>query len=79
MTLVCASADRRYADWLGVECPDVRSAVWMMRALVTSNVLARREGRALFVPLNASLDPDGTRVAAAVARLYRYTAARGVF
>jgi len=72
------AADRQYADWLGVECPDVRSAVWMMRALVASNVLARREDRALFVPINASLDPDGSRVAAAVGRVHRYASARGV-
>jgi len=72
------AADRQYADWLGVECPDVRSAVWMMRALVASNVLARREDRALFVPINASLDPDGSRVAAAVGRVYRYASTRGV-
>jgi sirohydrochlorin cobaltochelatase len=35
--------------WLGVECPSVRAAVWLMRALVVSNVLARREGTALCV------------------------------
>ena len=50
-----ASAGRRhrYAGWLGVECPSVRAAVWMMRALVASNVLSRREGTVLFVPVKA--------------------------
>ena len=71
-------ADRQYADWLGLECPDVRSAVWMMRALVASNVLARREERALFVPINHSLDPGGSRVAGAVTRVHRFASARGV-
>ena len=55
------------AGWLGVECDSVRAAVWMMRALVASNVLARREGTALFVPVNPTSDPGGHRVAAALA------------
>jgi hypothetical protein len=44
----------QYAGWLGITCPDVRSAIWMMRALVASNVLARREETVLFVPVNDS-------------------------
>jgi hypothetical protein len=71
-------AEPHYAGWLGVGCPDVRSAVWMMRALVASNVLARREEQVLFVPLNPGMDPDGARVIDAVARVYGYAAARGV-
>jgi sirohydrochlorin cobaltochelatase len=69
----------RYSGWLGVECPSVRFAVWMMRALVASNVLARREGRVLFVPVNPVIDPGGSMVAGAVGRLHRYAAARGVW
>jgi hypothetical protein len=65
-------------DWLGVECPDVMTAVWMMRALVARNVLARREERSLFVPVAPVSDPDGARVAAAVAFVHRYAVARGV-
>jgi sirohydrochlorin cobaltochelatase len=65
-----------YSGWLGVECPSVRVAVWMMRALVASNVLARREGQVLFVPVNPATDPGGTIVAAAVGRLHRYASAR---
>ena len=56
-------SNHQYAGWLGVECPSVRAAVWMMRALVASNVLSRREGTVLFVPVNAATDPDGTIVA----------------
>jgi len=90
-TLVAALADRvrertglplshhRYAGWLGVDCPNVRGAIWMMRALVVSNVLARREGLTLFVPVNATLDADGTRVAELVTRVHQLAAARGVF
>ena len=67
-----------YAGWLGVECPSVRCAVWMMRALVATNVLSRREGTTLFVPVNPATDPRGTIVSDAVERTYRCAAARGV-
>ncbi|MEP7351844.1 MAG: hypothetical protein ABI824_01295 [Acidobacteriota bacterium] len=30
------STNHAYAGWLGLECPDVRAAIWMMRALVVS-------------------------------------------
>ena len=49
-----------------------------MRALVASNVLARREGTALFVPVNSTSDPVGPRVAAALASVCRFASARGV-
>jgi hypothetical protein len=71
-------SDRQCPGWLGVECPNVRSAVWMMRALVASNVLSRREGTVLFVPVNAATDPSGTIVAGAVARIHRCASARGI-
>jgi hypothetical protein len=71
-------SDRQYANWLGIACADVRAAVWMMRALVASNVLARREESTLFVPLNADLDPDGSRVASAVAQVHRFAASGGI-
>src|SRR4030095_5049020 len=62
--------DRLHAGWLGIQCPSVRAAVWMMRALVAQNVLSRREGLVLFVPVNAARDPRGVLVAAAVAGVY---------
>ncbi|MEO8074896.1 MAG: hypothetical protein ABI818_01125 [Acidobacteriota bacterium] len=72
------SSPPQYHGWLGVECPSVRAAVWMMRAMVVSNVLARREGSLLFVPINAVTDPNGERVAGCVARIHRLAAAREV-
>jgi hypothetical protein len=72
------SSPQRYAGWHGVECPSVRGAIWMMRALVVSNVLARREGTVLFVPLNAAIDPGGERVAAALARIHGLASLRRV-
>jgi hypothetical protein len=68
----------RYPGWVGVECPSIRAAVWMMRALVASNVLSRREGTALFVPLNAAADAQGTIAALALADAHRAASARGV-
>lgn len=68
----------QYAGWLGVECPSVAAAVWMMRALVVSNVLSRREGVVLFVPVNRATDPTGDRVGATIARVHHLAAARGV-
>ena len=73
-----ARSDLRYAGWLGVECPNVRAAVWLMRAMVVSNVLSRREGTVLFVPVNPDSDPGGARVAASAIRLHGLAAARGL-
>ena len=69
-------SDRSYDGWLGLECPDVGLAVWMMRALVASNVLARREETTLFVPINPAIDPSGRRVVSAVTDVHRRASAR---
>jgi hypothetical protein len=71
-----AASPHLYTGWLGLECASVHAAVWMMRALVATNVLARREDRVLFVPVNPAIDPNGGRVAEAVVRLHRLAAAR---
>jgi len=63
----------RYAGWLGVECPSVGAAVWMMRAVVVSNVLSRREDTVLFVPVH-----PGPRVPATLARIHKLAGVRGV-
>jgi len=68
-----------YLNWLGLECPDVRSAIWMMRALVVNNTLARREERFLYVPVHPRLDPFGTRAVSAVRSVHRLAVARGFF
>jgi sirohydrochlorin cobaltochelatase len=73
-----AASSHRYAGWLGVECASVRKAVWMMRALVASNVLSRREGTVLFVPVNPDRDPDGDTVVRSVVRIHRLAAVRSV-
>jgi sirohydrochlorin cobaltochelatase len=69
-------AGPKYAGWVGVNCPSVRHAIWMMRALVVSNVLARREGTVLFVPIAPATDPRGERVAESLARIHAFAAAK---
>jgi hypothetical protein len=72
------TSPHRYVGWLGMECASVPAAVWMMRLLVAANVLTRREGTALFVPVDPASDPDGRAVGAAVARVHRFAVAEGV-
>ena len=55
--------------WRGVQCESVPQALWMMRALIALNVLARREDTTVFVPINATDDPGGKIVAAALSTL----------
>lgn len=78
-----ALALRRSADaapgWLGVDCASVRAAVWTMRALVASNVLARREGTTLCLPVDPAGDPGGERVVRALALVHGLASARGLF
>jgi hypothetical protein len=62
-------SDHRYWGWLGLECSDVRSAIWMMRALVASNILSRREGAVFFVPVNPVSDPTGEIVVQSVVQM----------
>lgn len=68
----------RYAGWLGINCPSIRAAVWMMRALVASNVLSRREETTLFVPINPVSDPHGEVVTRAVIRIHGLAKAKEV-
>jgi sirohydrochlorin cobaltochelatase len=72
------ASDRQSPGWLGLECANARTAIWMMRALVASNVLSRREGVVLFVPVNPIRDPQGTTVADTVGKIARLATARGL-
>lgn len=55
--------------WSAIDTGSVMAAVWMMRMLVGVNVLSRREGMTLFVPVNHTSDPGGAIVARAVAQV----------
>jgi hypothetical protein len=41
----------RYGGWIGVECRNVPTAIWIMRAMVAEDILARREGEVVFLPV----------------------------
>jgi len=69
---------RGYHGWLGVDCLNVRAAVWMMRVVVASNALCRREGNFIYIPVNSSTDRDGDRIAALLARAHRMACAHRV-
>jgi hypothetical protein len=68
--------ERVYPGWLGVRCPTVGVAVWLMRALVASNMLARREDTTLFLPVHPDVSAES--VATRVARVRRFAELRGV-
>lgn len=72
------TSDRRYTGWLGVECLSVRSAIWMMRAMVVGNVLSRREGTILFLPINPEIDPNGEIAVQSLIRVHGLAVARNV-
>jgi hypothetical protein len=63
---------RESHGWLGVSCDSVLSAIRMMRAMVVSNVLCRREEDAIYIPVNPSADDSGTRIVGLLRRAYRF-------
>lgn len=58
-----------YADWIGLDCGSVPSAITTMRRLVASNILCRREETVIFLPVNPAADSHGSRLARSVAEL----------
>jgi sirohydrochlorin cobaltochelatase len=67
-----------YTGWFGVEIPGVRAAIWMMRAMVAHNVLARREDAILYLPINPADDPDCERVIRTLSRVHHLATAKGL-
>ena len=70
-------SNHRTVGWVGLDCGTVATTIWMMRALVVSNIMSRREGTVLMVPVNPVTDPGGERVVTAVTQVHRLAAARG--
>ena len=73
-----SASNQEYVDWVAVECPDVRTAIWMMRAVVVSNVVSRREGSMVFLPVNPATDPQGETVLRTVRQVYDFAVAQGI-
>lgn len=73
------SSNHQYNGWLGLECSYIRAAIWMMRALVASNVLSRREGTVVFIPINPARDPNGETVVRLVTQIHHLAVDRKIF
>ena len=67
-----------YDGWLGVNCQNVPAAIWMMRAMVVSNVLCRREDTAIYIPINPGSDHSGSRIVSLAGRAHGVAVAQGV-
>lgn len=65
-----------YENWLGLVCGEVRDAIRKVRMLMAMNVLARREGAVLFLPVDVEADPFGRRVCDAVRSVWPIAARR---
>lgn len=61
----------QYFGWLGLQCPGVHTAVWMMRMLVAANALSRREDTAVFIPINPATDPGGAIATRLITQTHR--------
>jgi sirohydrochlorin cobaltochelatase len=58
--------------WVGMDCGQEETAVWLLRAIAVENILARRENATLFVPVDLRGDGEAIAVtASAVARAHR--------
>jgi sirohydrochlorin cobaltochelatase len=79
VTALPMEKDGRYKCWIGLECPTVRAAIWMMRAIMASNIVARREGTILYLPINPVTDPQGECVVDSFALVQRLAVAQGAF
>ncbi len=62
--------------WVGIECRDEESAVWMLRAVATEDILVRREDSALYVPVDISDDNALAKTASAVETAHRLSQLR---
>ena len=67
------------SDWLGLKVHDLKPAIWLMRALVVGNVLARREDDVVFAAVNPIADPCGEALAERIRIAYRHGVARNIF
>ena len=62
----------RYPGWVGVECPDLAMAVWLMRAVIVDNILVRREENVLYIPASHKFTAeDCQRVMETLANAWR--------
>jgi sirohydrochlorin cobaltochelatase len=60
--------------WIGVACASEEMAIWLMRAIVVENVMARREGTTLYLPASPRFTLAGEikNVVTVVAKTHHY-------
>lgn len=60
--------------WLGVECESEEMAIWLLRAIIVENVIARREESTLFLPAGPDfrLEYEIKNVVTALAKTHHY-------
>jgi sirohydrochlorin cobaltochelatase len=57
--------------WVGCDCGDDESAVWLLRAVATADILVRREEAVLYLPVDVSHTKAIEKIAQAVGSAYR--------
>ena len=60
--------------WVGLQCDDEETALWLLRAIVVENVCVRREGNVLYLPAgpNFNLEKEIKNVVTVVAKTRHY-------
>jgi hypothetical protein len=56
--------------WVGLDCVSEEAAVWLLRAVAVEDILVRREGAVLFVPVDLRSDESREKIRAAVVRAH---------
>jgi sirohydrochlorin cobaltochelatase len=67
------TTDAQSPGWIGLQCTSEEMAIWLQRATIVENILARREAETLFVPVSISSVKGEAldRVAMAVSKAVR--------
>jgi len=52
----------RYYGWIGVMCPSVEATVWLLRMLIVSGIMVRREESTLYLPTGNGTAPQAAQV-----------------
>lgn len=60
--------------WIGVACESEEMAIWLMRAILVENVMARREGTTLYLPAGPrfALGGEIKNIVTAAAKTHHY-------
>ena len=62
--------------WIGIECGDEETAVWLLRAVAVGNILVRREEATLYIPVDLRDGDAISKTASVVADAHRLSRLR---